>query len=100
MASKDERQVQGGVECGAAAAEVGGRWGGPAAAAGQGIRGAVVGWYLPVEVVDEKTEKTLSRAGVRVKVQMKRVAVRITPGGLSCPVGSRCVGSEAPYNPT
>ena len=56
------------------------RWegSGEASVAGQGTRGAVVGWYLPVMVVDEKM---LNRAGVRVEVQMRRVAVRETPGG-------------------
>ena len=42
------------------------------AVTGHGLRGAVVGWYLPVLVVDEKQMK---RGGVRVVVIMKRVAV-------------------------
>ena len=39
---------------------------------GHGLRGAVVGWYLPVLVVDEEQMKS---GGVRVKVLMKRVVV-------------------------
>ena len=41
---------------------------------GHGLRGAVVGWYLPVRmlVVDEKR---MSRGGVRVVVMMRGVAV-------------------------
>ena len=47
---------------------------------GRGLRGAVVGWYLPVQVVDEKK---LNRGGVRVVVVMRRVAVLVgrTAGG-------------------
>ena len=44
---------------------------------GHGLRGAVVGWYLPVLVVDEKM---LSRDGVRV-VMLRRVAVSKAAGG-------------------
>ena len=45
------------------------------------LRGAVVGWYLPVQVVDEKK---LNRGGVKVVVLMGRVAVGRTagPGGV------------------
>ena len=46
-------------------------------ARGAGKAGEVVGWYLPVLVEDERFNK----AGVRVSVQMKRVAVGKTPGG-------------------
>ena len=45
---------------------------GEAAAVGGTKKGEVVGWYLPVRVV---SEKALPRAGVRVMVQMRRVAV-------------------------
>ena len=38
---------------------------------GTGRVGEVVGWYLPVQVVEER----FSRAGVRVCAQMRRVAV-------------------------
>ena len=65
------------------------RWAGDkeaAEAAGQSIRGAVVGWYLPVQIVEEKG---LSSAGVKVVVQMKRVAVGRTPGGFEQAVGIR-----------
>ena len=65
------------------------RWEGgkeAAEAAGQSIRGAVVGWYLPVQIVEEKG---LSSAGVKVVVQMKRVAVGRTPGGFEQAVGIR-----------
>ena len=37
------------------------------------MRGEVVGWYLPVLVVDEEKMKRVG--GVRVVVLMKRVAV-------------------------
>ena len=53
---------------------------------GHGLRGAVVGWYLPVLVVDEEKVK---RRGVRVKVVMKRVAVGRTAGGDEQAVGIR-----------
>ena len=59
---------------------------GEASMAGQGLRGAVIGWYLLVVVVDEKK---LSRAGVRVGVQMERVAVGEAPGGFVQAVGIR-----------
>ena len=39
---------------------------------GHGLGGAVVGWYLPVLVVDEEQ---MRRGGARVVVLMKRVAV-------------------------
>ena len=44
---------------------------------GAGRPGGVVGWYLPVMVTGEKA----SRAGVRLCVRMRRVAVGITAGG-------------------
>ena len=43
------------------------------AGTGHGPRGAVVGWYLPVLVVDERELKKVG--GVRVVVLMRRVAV-------------------------
>ena len=43
-----------------------------AAVTGHGLRGAVVGWYLPVLVVGEEQ---MRRGGARVVVLMKRVAV-------------------------
>ena len=46
---------------------------------GHGLRGAVVGWYLPVLVVDERQMK---RGGARVAVLMRRVAVSRTTGGV------------------
>ena len=49
---------------------------------GHGMRGAVVGWYLPVLVVDEKQMK--KRGGVSVVVMMKRTA-----GGFEQAVGIR-----------
>ena len=57
------------------------------AVTGHGLRGAVVGWYLPMLVVDEEKVKT---GGVRVKVVMKRVAVGRTAGGVEQAVGIRC----------
>ena len=54
--------------------------------AGHGLRGAVVGWYLPVLVVDEKR---LSRDGVRVVVMVKRVAVGKASRGFEHAVGIR-----------
>ena len=50
---------------------------GEAAAVGGIRKGEVVGWYLPVRVV---SEKALTRAGVRVMVQMRRVAVGRSAG--------------------
>ena len=50
------------------------------AATGHGLRGAVVGWYLPVLVVDE--EQMQKVGGVKVVVMMKRVAVGRTSEGL------------------
>ena len=44
----------------------------PIAVPGHGLRGAVVGWYLPMQVVDEEE---LNRGGARVGVIMRRVAV-------------------------
>ena len=61
--------------------------GGPAVT-GHGLRGAVVGWYLPVQVVVEKQMKRVG--GVRVVVLMKRVAIGRTAGGVEQAVGIRC----------
>ena len=47
----------------------------------------MVGWYLPVLVVDEEQMKS---GGVRVVVMMKRVAVGRTAGGFEQAVGIRC----------
>ena len=58
------------------------------AVAGHGLRGAVVGWYLPVLVVDEVKMKRVG--GVSVVVLMKRVAVGRTAGGFDQAVGIRC----------
>jgi len=44
---------------------------------GTGRKGEVVGWYLPVLIEDGR----LSKAGVRLSVQMRRVAVGVSPGG-------------------
>ena len=54
--------------------------------ASRGIRGEVVGWYLQVSVVDEKA---LTRAGVRVVVQLRRVAVGRSVGACTQAVGIR-----------
>ena len=65
------------------------RWeatGGEAAVGGGIRRGEVVGWYLPVKVV---SEKALTRAGVRVVVQMRRVAVGRSAGAYAQAVGIR-----------
>ena len=65
------------------------RWegNGGVAVAGGGIRrGEVVGWYLPIRVVNEKA---LTRAGVRVVVQMRRVAVGRSAGAYTHAVGIR-----------
>ena len=65
------------------------RWeaiGGEAAVGGGIRRGEVVGWYLPVRVVNEKA---LTRAGVRVVVQMRRVAVGRSAGAYAQAVGVR-----------
>ena len=51
---------------------------------GHGLRGAVVGWYLPVLIVDEKR---LSRNGVRVVVMMRKVAMGKGAGGFGQAVG-------------
>jgi hypothetical protein len=61
--------------------------GGPAVT-GHGLRGAVVGWYLPVLVVNEQQMKRVG--GVRVEVLMKRVAIGRTAGGVEQAVGIRC----------
>ena len=58
------------------------------AVTGHGLRGAVVGWYLPVLVVDERQMKRVG--GVRVVVLMRRVAVGRTAGGVEQAVGIRC----------
>ena len=73
------------------------RWeanGGEAAVGGGIRRGEVVGWYLPVKVV---SEKALTRAGVRVVVQMRRVAVGRSAGAYAQAVGIR---SRKEYLPT
>ena len=54
---------------------------------GHELRGAVVGWYLPVLVVDEEQMKS---GGVRVVVMMKKVAVGRTAGGVEQAVGIGC----------
>ena len=46
----------------------------------------MVGWYLPVQVVEEKK---LNMGGVRVVVIMRRVAVGRTAGGFGQAVGVR-----------
>jgi outer membrane translocation and assembly module TamA len=51
------------------------------------LRGAVVGWYLSVLVVNEGQVRS---GGVRLKVQMKKVAVDRTAGGVEQAVGIRC----------
>ena len=61
--------------------------GGPAVS-GHGQRGAVVGWYLPVMVLDEKQMRKVG--GTRVVVLMRRVAVGKTAGGVEQAVGIRC----------
>ena len=61
--------------------------GGPAVT-GHGLRGAVVGWYLPVLVVAEKKMKRVG--GASVMVLMKRVAIGRTAGGVEQAVGIRC----------
>ena len=61
--------------------------GGPTVA-GHGMRGAalVVGWYLPVLVVDKRW---LSRNGVKVMVMVRRVAVGKAAGEYEQAVGIR-----------
>jgi hypothetical protein len=61
--------------------------GGPAVT-GHGLRGAVVGWYLPVLVVDE--EQMRRGGGISVVVLMKRVAVGKTAGEIEQATGIRC----------
>ena len=61
--------------------------GGPAVT-GHGLRGAVVGWYLPVLVVDEEQMKKVG--GDRVAVLMKRVAIGRTAGGVEQAMRIRC----------
>ena len=58
------------------------------AVTGHGLRGAVVGWYLSVLVLDERQLKKVG--GVRVVVLMRRVAVGRTAGGVEQAVGIRC----------
>ena len=54
---------------------------------GHGLRGAVVGWYLPVLVVDERKMKRVG--GISVVVLMRRVVVGRTAGGVEQAVGIR-----------
>ena len=61
--------------------------GGPAVT-GHGLRGAVVGWYLPVLVVDEKQMRRVG--GISVVTLMRRVAVGRTAAGVEQSVGIRC----------
>jgi hypothetical protein len=58
------------------------------AVTGHGLRGAVVGWYLPVLVVNEKQMRRVG--GISVVVLMRRVAVGRTAGGVEQAVGIRC----------
>ena len=58
------------------------------AVSGHGQRGAVVGWYLPVLVVDEKQMRRVG--GISVVVLTKRVAVGKSAGGVEKAVGIRC----------
>jgi hypothetical protein len=53
---------------------------------GHGLRGAVVGWYLPMQVADEEK---LNRGEVRVVVIMRRVVVGRAAGGFDQAVGVR-----------
>ena len=55
---------------------------------GHGLRGTVVGCYLPALVADEGQMKKIG--GVRLMVQMKRMAVGRTAGGFERAVGIRC----------
>ena len=61
--------------------------GGPAVT-GHGMRGAVVGWYLPVLVVDE--EQMRRGGGISVVVLMKKVAVGKAAGEIEQATGIRC----------
>ena len=61
---------------------------GSPSATGHGTRRAVVGWYLPVLVVDE--EQTKKVGGVRLKVLMKKVALGRIAGGFEQTVAIRC----------
>ena len=61
--------------------------GGPAVTE-HGLRGSVVGWYLPVLVVDEKQMRRVG--GISVVMLMRRVAVGRTAGGVEQAVGIRC----------
>ena len=58
------------------------------AVTGHGLRGAVVGWYLSVLVVDEKQMRRAE--GIIVVVLMRRIAVDRTAGGVEQAVGIRC----------
>ena len=58
------------------------------AVTGHGLRGAVVGWYLPVLVVDEKQMRRVG--GISVVTLMRRVAVGRAAGGVEQTVGIRC----------
>ena len=64
---------------------MGGKWGGSSTAC-KCIRGEVVGWYLPISVMDEEA---LTTAGVRVVVQMRRVAVGRSARACTQAVGIR-----------
>ena len=75
---------EGRLECGGPQLDSWVSSGGPAVT-GHGLRGAVVGWYLPVLVVDEEQMK--EGGGVRVVVMVKRVAVGRTAGGFEQAVG-------------
>ena len=55
---------------------------------GHGLREAVVGWYLPVLVVDEKQMRRVG--GTSVVVLTRRVAVGRTAGGIEQAMGIRC----------
>ena len=68
MEGEAEGQGKGRVD--GAQAQMGVQWEG--GNGGQRQERGVLGWYLPVSVVGEKA---LTRAGVRVVVQMRRVAV-------------------------
>ena len=56
------------------------------AVAGRGIRGEVVGWYLPARVVDEEA---LSGAGLVVVVQMRSCSGQVSWGIHTWAVGIR-----------
>ena len=54
MACKAEREGKGRLECGGLAEDHSWVCSEGPAVTGHGLRGAVVGWYLPVLVVDEE----------------------------------------------